>query len=398
MLKNRDQKLVQKKLQDEMAKCGIDALILTSPDAIYYSTGYASSFLYSTYQTGYCMALVPSSGPCEVIMMEMERQTAQAQLKDVVIHTYPTWIYIDDEGVDAGEKPAQPDLNVPFNALVEIVLSRNPNAKVGMDLQFLPHTNYAHAAKVLGDKLVDATECLRRVRAIKTPWEIDLLRRAAKSAERAMLETAGYIQAGWTERMIFNAFREACYRQDPDVDGWCLIPSIGKTYSSMEIPTDEYKLEAGDIVRLDVGPSIHKYNSDLCRTFAIGDPNPEATELYKKLKSGHDFEMSLIGPGVKMGEVFDRVMEFQRKNNGMTKYNRGHFGHSVGCQKFTEEYPFIATGNDQVFEPGMVFCIEMPYYSGKLGGFNLEDEILITENGIERFTYVNEDLLWGRKY
>ena len=102
MLKLRDQKLFQKKLQEEMARQGFDALILTSPDAIYYSTGYASSFLYTTYQTGYCMSLVPASGECEVIMMEMERQTAEAQLKDVVIHTYPTWIYIDDEGMDTG--------------------------------------------------------------------------------------------------------------------------------------------------------------------------------------------------------------------------------------------------------------------------------------------------------
>ncbi len=397
MLKDRDQKLIQKKLQDEMHKCGFDALILTSPDAIYYATGYASSFLYTTYQTGYCMALVPSSGPCEVIMMEMERQTAQAQLKDVKIHTYPTWIYIDDEGMDTGEKPAQPDLNAPFDALAEIVRSQNSNAKVGMDLQFLPYNNYVHAQSVFGDNLKDCTELMRKVRSIKTPWEIDALRRAAKSAERAMLETAGYIQPGWTQKMVFDAFREAGFRQDPEVDSVVLIPSIGKRYSSMELPVEDVVLEEGDIIRLDCGPCIHKYNSDLCRTFVLGDPRPGQAELYAKLKAGHDYEMSLIGPGVKMSEVFNRVMDYQHKH-GLENYNRGHFGHSIGCQKFTEEYPFIAPSNDGVFEPGMVLCIEMPYYSGKLGGFNLEDEILITEDGFERWTYVNDDLYWGRKY
>ncbi len=397
MLKNRDQKLIQAKLQAEMQKQGIDALILTSPDGIYYATGYASSFLFTTYQTGYCMALVPASGECEVIMMEMERQTAEAQLKDVKIHTYPTWIYIDDEGVDTGEKPAQPDLNAPFDALAEIIRSKTANAKVGMELQFLPHNNYAHAKEVFGDNLVDATEVLRRVRAIKTPWEIDVLRRAAKSSERAMLETAGYIQPGWTQKMVFDAFREACFRQDPEVDSYVLVPSIGKRYSSMELPLEDVVLEEGDIVRLDCGPCIHKYNSDLCRTFVLGEPRPGQAELYAKLKAGHDYEMSLIGPGVKMSEVFNKVLDFQHKN-GLEKYNRGHFGHSVGCQKFSEEYPFIAPSSDAVFEPGMVFCVEMPYYSAKLGGFNLEDEILITENGVERWTYVNDDLYWGRKY
>jgi len=83
---------------------------------------------------------------------------------------------------------------------------------------------------------------------------------------------------------------------------------------------------------------------------------------------------------------------------GYTSYQRGHLGHSMGCSLSTEEYPFIAAANPGVFEPGMVFCLETPYYSRKLGGFNIEDEILITENGIERWTYANEDLFWGRKY
>jgi Xaa-Pro dipeptidase len=397
MLSQRNQKQIQAKLQAQMAKEGYDALILSSPDAIFYSTGYASSFLFATQIAGYCWALIPAEGPCEVILMEMERQTAVAQLKDVVIRTFPTWIYIDDEGMDKGEKPAQPDLDRPFDIFADVVRRKYPNAKVGMEIDSLAYPRCAHAMQVFGANLSDCTPLLRKVRATKTPWEIEVLRRAAKSCERAMFETAGYVRAGWTQAQVFRAFREAAFRQDPEIDACSIIPSIGKRYSTMELPLEDVVLESGDIVRLDPGPSINKYNSDLSRTFVLGDPRPGQVELFEILKKGNKRAMQLIGPGVRMCDVFNEVLKTMR-GCGLNDYIRGHFGHSVGCMKFVEEYPFISPNNTAVFEPGMVFCVETPYYSGKLGGFNIEDEILITENGYERWTVANEDLYWGRKY
>lgn len=400
MLSKRNQKQIQAKLQTEMKAQGVDAMILTSPEAIYYATGYASSFLYTTGTAGYCLGLVPAEGPCEVIMMEMENQTARAQCKDVVVHTYPTWIYIDDEGMDEGEKPEQPDMDAPMNIFAEIILSRKSDAKVGMELPSLPYPRYERVKELFGRNLVDCTDLLRKVRAVKTEWEIDLLCRAAKSAERAMFETAGYLRPGMTQKNVMDLFREACFRQDPEIDGWGLIPSIGKYYSTMELAVEDVILEEGDIVRIDGGPHIHKYTSDLCRTVVIGKPRPGQQELLIILKKGHDRAMEIIGPGVRMCDVFDEVMAVLKKEGGLLfdKYVRGHFGHSIGCNNFVEEYPFISPTNTDVFEPGMVFCIETPFYSGKLGGFNLEDEILITENGYERWTYVNDDLRWGQKY
>jgi len=397
MLKTRNQIEIQQKLQKEMGEQGIDALILTNPDSVYYATGYASSFLYGTMSIGFCMALVLADGLAEVLVPEIEKQTAYAQCKDVKIHTFPTWIYIDDEEADTKDKPEQPDFCDAFNILTELIIARKPDSKVGMESGQLPHQFYEHAVQLFGDNLTDSGLLLRKVRAVKTEWEIDLLRRGAKGSERAMLEVAGYMEAGWTQKNIYDAFRQACYRQDPEIDGWGFGPSIGKNYSMMNMPLEDYVLEEGDIVRLDGGPQIHKYNSDLARTIVIGRPRPGQEELYAALKKAHDVGAAMMGPGVRCADVFHAMMEIVWKA-GYTSYQRGHLGHSMGCSLSTEEYPFIAAANPGVFEPGMVFCLETPYYSRKLGGFNIEDEILITENGIERWTYANEDLFWGRKY
>ena len=106
----------------------------------------------------------------------------------------------------------------------------------------------------------------------------------------------------------------------------------------------------------------------------------------------------MIGPGVPFEPVFHAMQDTVRKS-GFEKYTRGHCGHSVGCNIFVEERPFVAPGKEQeftVFMPGMVMSIEVPFYSAAYGAFNIEDTVLITESGCEWFTTVNDSLFWPK--
>ena len=80
------------------------------------------------------------------------------------------------------------------------------------------------------------------------------------------------------------------------------------------------------------------------------------------------------------------------RSHGLPNYSRGHFGHSIGMDDQTEEPPFIGP-NDSVLEPGMVMCLELPYYPADVGGFNIEDMILVTESGHEVLTTLPRDLV-----
>ena len=106
----------------------------------------------------------------------------------------------------------------------------------------------------------------------------------------------------------------------------------------------------------------------------------------------------MIGPGVPFEPVFHAMQDTVRKS-GFEKYTRGHCGHSVGCNIFVEERPFVAPGEDQeftAFMPGMVMSREL-FFSAVYGAFNIEDTVLITEeNGCEWFTTVNDSLFWPR--
>ena len=78
---------------------------------------------------------------------------------------------------------------------------------------------------------------------------------------------------------------------------------------------------------------------------------------------------------------------------GFSTYGRGHFGHGVGASIWSEEWPFISADATAVAEPGMVLAFETPYYIKGLGGFIIEDQILITESSTEVMAASSCDLI-----
>ena len=147
-----------------------------------------------------------------------------------------------------------------------------------------------------------------------------------------------------------------------------------------------YILQAGDIIKFDVGYQYLGYWSDIARTFAVGGTAPdEALELYDTLYRANRLGVSMLKPGVaNAGHLQCHPGRGGEEPPG-SQVSRATSGHSIGCGVGPEEYPTIAPGTDYVLEPNMVVCLETPY-SGTggapvHGGFNLEDTHLITANG-----------------
>lgn len=89
----RDQKAIIQRLTEQMDKDNLDALILTSGDAVFYATGYASRDLYKNGQTGGTVAVVTKDGRSGIVVSEFARRTAEMAVDGVEIISYPTWIY-----------------------------------------------------------------------------------------------------------------------------------------------------------------------------------------------------------------------------------------------------------------------------------------------------------------
>lgn len=395
-METRNQAEFQSKLQAEMEKENIDVLILTQPESVFYATGFMGASHYRFRVCGSSIAIVPSHGKISLIVSEFEHGGAMLQSKgEVNIETYPTWIYIEDFADPTSiEKEVQPNYNRTFEMAAEIVKSQKKLSKIGIETASLTHDKYEYLIATFGrEKLRNCADLLIKVKMIKTPWEIDLCRYTAQVAEKMMNKTIATTEVGMTETDIVRNFTSYAYeftnggRELIKVNN---VHTVGPCYWASLIPR-EYTLKEGDLVRLDGGVQVYGYLSDLGRTFSVGDKVvPRRQEIFDVLLKGFDTGMAMMGPGIKLSDVFKNMLETIRKN-GLPTYIRGHFGHTTGSGA-TEDYPMIDGKNVIVTEPGMVFCLETPYYSTKNHSYNIEDEFVITENGIERFTYTNRTL------
>ena len=393
-LETRNQKQFQEKLQKKMEEERIDALLFTTPENIAYGTGYISG-MYGIWKFGNDLAVIPAKGKAKIITSQFAQKGAELQTKgDVDVIGYPVWIFIEDYcDPNEKEKSVQPDVNFVFKLASDVIKSEKDKPVVGIERSSMPHDKYMFLVEEFGEEnLVDLSQFMIELRTIKLPWEIDILRYSAKVAQKMMNITMQYTEPGMTEADLFKIWFQSAY----EITGGHELVYVsqahtpGKEFWATQMAREQ-PLENGDIVRLDGGVNIYGYISDLGRVYAVGNyVAPEKQAIFDTLLAARDAGVSMFAPGNKMSDVFHATMKVC-KEGALPHFVRGHVGHSISLGP-GEEYPMLNPGNDMVFEPGMVFCFETPYYSSKYGSYNLEDTLVITENGYELFTDTNRSL------
>jgi len=393
-METRPQKLFQEKLQKKMEECKLDGLILTTPENICYSTGYIST-LYGDRKAGADVAVVPASGKASLILSQFNQGGAEQQCRgEVNIIGYPCWIFIEDYyDPNEKEKDVQPDMFKSFRIAAEILKEKKDKPVVGIERSAMPIDKYRFLADTFGeDNLYDLTQFMIEARTVKFPWEIDVLRYAAQCSQMMMNITMQHTQIGMTEADLFKIWYQSAW----EVTGGHEVVYVmqahtpGPDFWMSQMPR-ERPLENGDVVRLDGGVNICGYAADLGRAYAAGDYVDEKKQaIFDTLLAARDTGIKQLYPGNKMRNVFHETMKVARAG-ALPHFVRGHVGHSLSLG-YGEEYPMFDQANEMLLEPGMVFCFETPYYSSQFGCYNLEDTLVITENGCELFTNTNRSL------
>lgn len=394
---DRNQVEIQERIQRVMQEAGVDGMILTEFSAIYYATGHYSTFQKVTNVPGYCIAVLPAEGRFTVIMPDYETMSLE-QLPGVDIQVSTTGIYIEGLERITGQpapivRPSTVDGSKTFRMALDILKSRKEDSVIGIQSRLLTADAECIFRKHAGSSsYIDCADILNRARMIKTKWEIDVLRTAAQMSEKAMNDTASALREGMTVGELVNLSYQNCMAQGAGVTGARPVLSVGGRYfGNFEIPPED-TLRRGDIIRMDCGPFYLGYISDICRAYSVGKAGDEAKRIYAALMQGYKRELEMIGPGVKIADVYNEVMSIVRKT--VPDYVRGHLGHSIGTYFLAEEYPYISPYvGDETFQPGMVISAEVPYSSAVIGGMTPEDSMVITENGYERFTFVPDEIV-----
>ena len=397
MLAKRDQKWFCSKIQAEMKKQGIGYLILQTPCNVFYATGYMPL-------VGQSAAVVPAEGDVNLVISTLESADAYASTQDVEVREFMSWVFIDNGSEESRrDKGDVMDPDAILHITLDLIKNHPMDGKVGVELGSISHHFYEVLTALLPQgMLVDGSTVVRNCRVVKCQWEIDMLRLAAQEADKAWNAMIDDIKPGmptWKLDAMFayeasklNLLHGTASR------GNSFIPAAGPYFGLCGMPRG-YILQAGDVIKFDVGYQYLGYWSDIARTFAVGGTaSDEVLEVFDTLYQANRLGVSMLKPGTPMRDIYTAIREFVEKSRLIPKYPRGHMGHSIGCGWGPEEYPTIAPGTDYVLEPNMVVCLETPYSAtGNApvhGGFNLEDTHVITDSGHDSFTTMPDNIFW----
>jgi len=391
--------------REEMQKNGLDALIATNEDNIYWASGKPPKPQPEGDKPTY--VVIPADPNHEPAMVISEYDAMIAKIKNLPIkdmRVYTAWQEIKTvDEIRNGKaqlvpKPTQHDHKISQRLLSNILKDKGlQNGTIGIEGGFMiSHIIYSMLTKNNPQaKFVDAEKTFWDLRSIKTEDEIKAIRASTSLALKGFW---GMLSGGIIGKTLIDLqrrFRDTVLRELPDNN------LLGLEWRNQNISagdpvasrfTPEHRIKEGETIFWDGGVVLNNYNSDFGRVFSAGKTGSLEKKLYYAMKTGFEAGLELVRPGTKMCELWQAVNEGVRKS-GYEWFFRGHCGHTIGMGFPGEQPPFVGEHDETVLKPNMVICLECPLYVTGLGAFHMEDELLITPNGYELLTPITRDLV-----
>ena len=259
-------------------------------------------------------------------------------------------------------------------------------ARIGIEPGFLPLDAYEVLRDGLdGATFVDMTGMMERMRAIKTPEELDKLRTASELITDAMMATIAAAREGSTKTEIIERLR----REETDRGlqfEYCLL-TLGASHNRA---ASDQAWARGEVLSIDSGGNFRGYIGDLCRMGVLGEPDAELEDLLAEVDAVQQAAFSKVRAGTQGGDVIAHA-ESVLKASKVAAYT-DFFAHGMGV--ITHEVPFLMTNHPVAYEgvdaarpleAGMVISVETTMLHPARGFIKLEDTLAVTAGGYEMF-------------
>ncbi|MFE4710232.1 M24 family metallopeptidase [Paenibacillus sp. NPDC056722] len=381
-----------------MERHGLSALIATTPENVAYTIGSQLRATNWSMQIYAVMPKNPEQRPCIIIPTNRLGVIAQMGISGADLYVYSDFFV---EGSIAG-KPSTPDIDLfydllqntpsyatPFAALEAALTQLGIKGQpVGVDEMRMAPDIYSKLNELLpSGGAFPAYALFRQIRGVKTEAEIALLKKAAALNEQAESELIAMIAAGVHEADIAQHYRLAAVKGKA-------VPAMtavgaGPRSALPLIENYFHTIAPGDLVRFDLCLQLGGYWADTGRTAVLGEPTEWQRNHFHYVKTGWERALDMIRPGVKASEVFEAALTTVQKE-GIPHYRRQHVGHAIGLELY--DGITLSPGDHSVLEKGMVLCVEVPYYELGAGGFQIEDTVVVTEDGFEFITHMERRL------
>ncbi|WP_369902300.1 Xaa-Pro dipeptidase [Bacillus manliponensis] len=277
------------------------------------------------------------------------------------------------------------DTDRPWDMIAKAIEKRGIDAKtVAIEKEHLNVERYEELTRLFTNATFRAAEeKVRELRLIKDAKELSILREAAAMADYAIEVGVGAIQENRSELEVLATIEHELKKKGIHKMSFDTMVLTGANSALPHGIPGANKIQRGDFVLFDLGVIIDGYCSDITRTVAFGDISEKQKHIYNTVLAGQLQAIEACKPGVTLGEI-DRAARSVIEDAGYGDFFPHRLGHGLGIS--VHEYPDVKEGNNAPLREGMVFTIEPGIYVPNVGGVRIEDDIYVTENGVEILT------------
>ncbi|NEW06657.1 aminopeptidase P family protein [Paenibacillus sp. SYP-B3998] len=342
----------------------LDVAFITLPKMIYYFTGFYSD----PHERFMALVCVKGKDPFLFVpILDHEKAARVSQVSCIYSHK---------------------DEQNPYEVLKPLLGSGI--ARMGIQEEYLNVKRY-HALMQITDarQAVDLEPHLNPMRVVKSAEEIVTIKRAIHCIEEVIRTTLPLIKPGVTELDIVAEMEFRMKRlgaEGPSFDTMVLAGE--KSGLPHGIPGNN-PIREGELLLIDAGVFVDGYASDITRTFAVGDIGKQCKEIYEAVLQANLSMIEAVRPGVTFGSL-DQAARQAISSRGYGDYFITRAGHGFGLE--IHEYPSIHGGNEDLLGAGMVFTAEPGIYMPGVGGVRIEDNVIVTANGVEVLTTFPKEL------
>ncbi len=236
----------------------------------------------------------------------------------------------------------------------------------------------AVADKLGADRIVDTNALVALLRMRKDAVEIAAIEKAIVIAQDSIAAAFDRLEPAMTENQFSAVLEYEMKWRGASGSAFTPIIGAGRNSSIIHHTTGHTPIRGG-VLLVDWGCIIDGYNSDLTRTFGIGEMPAKLREVYRVVLDAQLAAIDAIKPG-KTGSEIDAVARKVITDAGYGQYFGHGLGHGLGIDVHEGPY-FNNLATDTKMEPGVVMTVEPGVYIPGLGGVRVEDDILVTDGG-----------------
>lgn len=377
------------KLQKLLQTKKLDAAIIVQKIALFYFSG--------TLQQG--LLYVPVEGePILFIKKDVDRAKEESPLKN--IHPFLSFNNIPKILNDYGHSPSS----------------------IALELDIVPFNLYKRYSEVFpAVSFSDLSMDIRRIRMVKSPLEIEKIRKSGELIKELYNDFKNQIKPGIREidaaceleylarkKGHMGLVRMRAFNQEMFY-GHLLSGSNGLLTSYVDSPTagegqgayfsqgaGNKLLKEGEPFSVDFVFNYEGYLVDMTRIFYLGEPPKQYNNIYNVAKEVHCVVRERAKPGITCNEIFDMVMDIVIRNRvnhifmGPEGKTAPYIGHGVGLE--LDELPVLAKGVTDKIDENVVFALEPKFFLPELGIAGIENTYLMSEKGLLLLTNYPDDI------